>query len=62
MIGCFLSFRSDQYREDIHAGTYHCQARNKYGVILSRTVEVHGGKYLNTLDTMQHGHGKNAKW
>ena len=41
----FFCYRGEDYREDVHTGTYHCQARNKYGVILSRTVEVHGGKF-----------------
>ena len=45
----FLYYRGEDYREDVHTGTYHCQARNKYGVILSRTVEVHGGMLHRTL-------------
>ncbi|GBO28197.1 Down syndrome cell adhesion molecule-like protein Dscam2, partial [Araneus ventricosus] len=36
----FQPFRTDQYRQDVHAATYRCTATNVFGTLSSRDVHV----------------------
>ncbi|CAL4135639.1 unnamed protein product, partial [Meganyctiphanes norvegica] len=36
----FSTFASGSFRNSVHSGSYHCQASNLDGVILSRTMDV----------------------
>lgn len=38
-------FRSEDYRQDVHAVVYRCVATNNVGSITSRDVHVSAGKY-----------------
>ncbi|GFQ67695.1 hypothetical protein TNCT_174461 [Trichonephila clavata] len=40
----FQPFRTDQYRQDVHAATYRCTATNVFGTLSSRDVQVVAGK------------------
>lgn len=44
----FMSFRAENYRQDIHASIYRCVATNSVGTIVSRNVKVRGGKLIIT--------------
>lgn len=39
----FPPFGADQYRPDVHATSYRCEASNVYGIIGSRDVRVSAG-------------------
>lgn len=39
-----LPFRADEYRQDIHAVVYRCTASNSAGIIISKEVNVRGGR------------------
>lgn len=39
----FTPFPSEEYRADVHASVYRCEASNKVGVIGSREVHVRAG-------------------
>ncbi|GFU48708.1 hypothetical protein NPIL_263201 [Nephila pilipes] len=40
----FQPFRTDQYRQDVHAATYRCTATNVFGTLSSRDVQIVAGK------------------
>lgn len=45
----FPPFRAEDYRQDVHAQVYACLAKNQFGSIISRDVNVRAGKsYTNT--------------
>jgi hypothetical protein len=47
----FPPFRAEDYRQEVHAQTYICLARNSVGTIHSRDVHVRAGitkTYLKT--------------
>lgn len=40
----FPSFSPGEYRQDVHSAIYRCVATNTVGSIISRDVQVRGGK------------------
>lgn len=40
----FPPFRAEDYRQEVHAQVYACLARNQFGSIISRDVNVRAGK------------------
>lgn len=40
----FPPFRAEDYRQDVHAQVYACMAKNQFGSIISRDVNVRAGK------------------
>lgn len=42
----FSPFAAEDYRADIHASVYRCEATNSVGTIGSRDVHVRSGKFL----------------
>lgn len=40
----FSPFRKEDYRSDVHSAVYRCSASNSAGSIVSRDVNVRGGK------------------
>lgn len=40
----FPPFRAEDYRQEVHAQVYACLARNQFGTIISRDVNVRAGK------------------
>lgn len=40
----FPPFRAEDYRQDVHAQAYACLAKNQFGSIISRDVNVRAGK------------------
>lgn len=41
----FPPFRAEDYRQDVHAQVYACMAKNQFGSIISRDVNVRAGKF-----------------
>lgn len=42
----FPPFRAEDYRQEVHAQVYACLAKNQFGTILSRDVNVRAGKFM----------------
>lgn len=40
----FPPFRAEDYRQEVHAQTYACLAKNQVGSIISRDVNVRAGE------------------
>lgn len=45
----FPPFRAEDYRQEVHAQVYACLARNQFGTIISRDVNVRAGKKLGNF-------------
>lgn len=43
----FPPFSAAEYRQDAHSAIYRCVASNSVGSIISRDVQVRGGKYID---------------
>lgn len=56
----FPPFGVDQYRPDVHATSYRCEASNSYGIIGSRDVRVTAGMFPALLATRRTTRGKVA--
>lgn len=41
----FPPFRAEDYRQDVHAQVYACMAKNQFGSVISRDVNVRAGKF-----------------
>ncbi|KAF8769826.1 Down syndrome cell adhesion molecule-like [Argiope bruennichi] len=50
----FQPFRTDQYRQDIHATTYRCTATNIFGTLSSRDVHVVAGEFFDDSYCLLH--------
>ena len=51
----FPPFRAEDYRQEVHAQTYICLARNSVGTIHSRDVHVRaGGSSFEPLFVLNH--------
>lgn len=48
----FPPFRAEDYRQDVHAQAYACLAKNQFGSIISRDVNVRAGKFHTTIFQM----------
>lgn len=44
----FLPFSAQNYRQDVHATVYRCQASNIKGTIVSRDVKVRAGEFVRS--------------
>lgn len=42
----FPPFRAEDYRQDVHAQVYACMAKNQFGSVISRDVNVRAGKFF----------------
>ena len=40
----FPPFRAEDYRQEVHAQVYACMAKNQFGSVISRDVNVRAGK------------------
>ena len=43
----FPPFRAEDYRQEVHAQVYACMAKNQFGSIISRDVNVRAGKLVS---------------
>lgn len=46
----FPPFRAEDYRQDVHAQVYACMAKNQFGSVISRDVNVRAGKFESFLE------------
>lgn len=44
----FPPFQAEDYRQEVHAQVYACLAKNQFGSIISRDVNVRAGKFSNS--------------